>query len=437
MVKTTRSLCIGMVEMINDFMIDKKEVAYIRELAVQCREYAELPVMKERENLWFSHNSLQGDRPLLVMEMESFESDMFPAFHCHSEAAIEIEKNLLRPILNHEMIDDDKVFPSHYSVFWDIKTDTFGVDVKTIHAEDDNGRDIGFSYTHPILNIEKDFAKLMPSRFTIDHKKTQEQKAFIEDIIGDIYPVDIKNNSLDWYVAPSKQVIELMGMENLMFAMIDFPEKVKELYSFLVEDTISFLRWQEKENLLFFNNGNDYSGAGSYGFTDELPGSLFDTGKDYVRTADLWGNMNSQETVGISPDMFGEFIYPSYRELSKEFGAVYFGCCEPVHDIWEKYISHLPNLKKVSVSAWCDEQFMGETLKGSEVIYSRKPKPNFIGLGVFDEEAFKEHIQFTLDSSFGCELEIIFRDIYALDGDLGKPGRAISAARRLIEKKYS
>jgi hypothetical protein len=422
--------------MSNEFAIDKEETAYLRELANKCREYSELPVMRERKKLWFSHNTLQGELPLLVMEMDSFENDMFPEFRCHSEMAKEIEKNLLRPILNHEMIDDDKVFPSYYPVFWDIETDTFGVDVKITHAEDDHGRDIGFSYTHPILNIEKDLSKLRPSSFTIDRRKTQARKDFLEDIFGDIYPVKIKNNSLDWYVAPSKQVIELMGMENLMFAMIDYPEKVKELYSFLVDDTISFLRWQEQENLLFFNNGNDYTGAGSYGFTDELPGSLSDTGQGCVRTADLWGNMNSQETVGISPDMFGEFIYPSYRELSKEFGSVYFGCCEPVHDIWDQYISHLPNLKKVSVSAWCDEQFIGEALRGGKVIYSRKPKPNFIGVGVFNEEAFKEHIQFTLDSSYGCELEIIFRDIYALDGDLGKPGRAIRAVRELIEKKY-
>lgn len=424
---------IGLVKMSYDFEIDKEEVSYLRVLANKCREYSELPIMKERETLWLAHNSLQGERPLLVMEMDSFEADMFPEFHCHSKAAIEIEKNLLRPILNHEMIDDDKVFPSYYPVNWEIETDTFAVDIKIIHAEDDQGRDLGFSYTHPIQNIENDLHKLKPSCFKVNRDKTQARKEFTEEIIGDIFPVKIKNNSLDWYVAPSKQVIELMGMENLMFAMIDYPEKVKELYSFLVEDTVSFLRWQEKERLLFFNNGNDYTGSGSYGFSDELPGSFSDPGQDMVRTKDLWGNMNSQETVGISPAMFGEFIYPSYKKLAAEFGLVYFGCCEPVHDIWDQYVSNLHNLRKVSVSAWCDEPFMGEALRDSKVIYSRKPKPNFIGVGNFDEDAFAKHIQFTLDCSSGCETEIIFRDIYSLDGDTGKPGRAIKIARKLIE----
>ena len=143
--------------------------------------------------------------------------------------------------------------------------------------------------------------------------------------------------------------------------------------------------------------------------------------------------MNSQETVGISPQMFREFIYPYYRELAQEFGLVYYGCCEPVHDIWDDCISRLPNLRKVSVSAWCDEKAMGERLGGSGVIYSRKPRPNYIGVGVLDEAAFADHILQTLRSAKGCQLEILFRDIYSLDGDVSKPGRAVSIVRKLID----
>ena len=36
-----------------------------------------------------------------------------------------------------------------------------------------------------------------------------------------------------------------------------------------------------------------------------------------VTTKDLWLNMNSQETVGLSPQTFGEFIFPYYAELAK------------------------------------------------------------------------------------------------------------------------
>ena len=86
-----------------------------------------------------------------------------------------------------------------------------------------------------------------------------------------------------------------------------------------------------------------------------------------ITTNDLWLNINSQETVSISPRMYREFILPYYADLAKEFGLVYYGCCEPVHAIWDCCVSQLPHLRKVSISAWCDEERMGEALWGGRV----------------------------------------------------------------------
>jgi hypothetical protein len=147
-------------------------------------------------------------------------------------------------------------------------------------------------------------------------------------------------------------------------------------------------------------------------------------------------NMNSQETVGISPAMFEEFVYPSYRELAEMAGLVYFGCCEPVHSVWESCLSKLPHLRKVSVSPWCDEQKMGEWLRTAPVIYSRKPRPNYIGVGKYDDEAFAEHAAQTIRAARGGHLEFIFRDIYTLVGDLSRAGKAVATCRRLIEKLW-
>ena len=98
------------------------------------------------------------------------------------------------------------------------------------------------------------------------------------------------------------------------------------------------------------NNGNQVAGAGSYGFTDELPGNGR-SGSDRITTGDLWANFNAQSVIGISPQMYGEFFFPCYRELAEMFGLTYYGCCEPVHAIWDDWISRLPRLRKVSVSA--------------------------------------------------------------------------------------
>jgi hypothetical protein len=59
-----------------------------------------------------------------------------------------------------------------------------------------------------------------------------------------------------------------------------------------------------------------------------------------------------------------------------------------------------------------------------------------VGVGTFDEAAFTAHIARTLRAAQGCSLEIIFRDIYTLDGDISKPGRAVRVVRRLVEKMW-
>ena len=80
---------------------------------------------------------------------------------------------------------------------------------------------------------------------------------------------------------------------------------------------------------------------------------------------------------------------------------------------------------------------MGEALKGSNVIYHRKPSPNFVGVGKeLDEEGFKEHILKTIRCAKGCKLEFSFRDVYNLEGNPDKPRRAVQIVRELIDKEW-
>lgn len=417
------------------FSITKEERSYLRELAKKQLDYANLSIMDERKKLWYAHNELKGERPLIIMEMDTFKRDLLPTFKCQSKAAIEIEKNLLIQIVNHELIDDDKVIPDYYTVYWKIHINEFDLTITKQYAKDGQGKEIGFTQQHPIKDLPTDLPLLKHSTFNVDRERTYAWKAFVEEVIGDILPVKLKNDKLKWHVVPSRMIVDLMGLENMMYAMMDYPDELHQLYGFIKDDILNFIKWQEKEGLLCLNNENDYAGAGSYGFTKDLPSNNYDK-NHLVTTKDIWVNMNSQESVGISSSMYGEFIFPYYRDLAKEFGLVYYGCCEPVHDIWDDYISKLPNLRKVSISPWCNEEFMGDVLKEQKIIYSRKPMPNFIGVGQFDEIEFREHISHTLNAAKGCNLEFIFRDIYTLSGDRGKAGRAVKITRELIEELW-
>jgi hypothetical protein len=388
--------------------------------------------MEERKQRWYAHNALCEARPMLVMEMGTFQDSVLPELRCTSLEARLVEQQLVTWITNHELIDDDKVVPDFFVVPWQIQIRQFGIDVKRFTAQDAQGRRLGYATDHPIVDLERDFAKLKPSEFHVDREATLAQKALVEDVLGDIMPVRIENRALQWFLTPSSKVVHLMGMERMLYALMDTPDLMRELYAFIRDQSKRAVAWMEQEGLLTLNNGNHYVGAGSYGFTDKLPTAQHKTtGK--VTPADLWVNVNSQETVGLSPQMYREFIYPTYRDIAEAFGLVYYGCCEPVHDIWEECISQLPHLRKVSVSPWCDEPFMGERLRDRQVIYSRKPSPNLIGVGEFDPGAYREHIATTLRAARGCTLEIVHRDIYSLVGDRTRAGRAIAIARQAID----
>ena len=418
----------------SEFSVTAEDRVYLRELAKQCREYANLPVMAERRKLWYEHNALQGRRPMVVMELHTFLQDILPPLKCVSPVAREIEAELQTRIVNHELVDDDKVAPDDYTVPWQIDFRMFDLEIKYHRAEDSEGRNVGYQFEYDILDLRRDIEKLRPSVFSVNRAGTFAKKEFVESVLGDILPVNIKNQSMAWAFAITARVVMLMGMENMFMSLMDSPEEMVRLFDMIRAALTDFVRWNEREGVLTLNNGNDYAGAGSYGFTNELPAADF---AGTVRSRDLWANMNSQESVGLSPEMYRDYIYPSYRELAKEFGLVYYGCCEPVHEIWESCIKTLPHLRKVSVSPWCNQQFMGNALRGSGVIYSRKPSPNYIGVGDFVPEAYAAHIAETLAAAKGCQLEIIHRDIYTLNGDRTRPGRAIKIIRELIEKQWN
>ena len=67
----------------------------------------------------------------------------------------------------------------------------------------------------------------------------------------------------------------------------------------------------------------------TFSFTDELPSE-----GPITSTKQLWGFLESQETTAVSPETYGEFVYPYQDRLVKRFGLLSYGCCERVDAIW-------------------------------------------------------------------------------------------------------
>ncbi len=419
-----------------EWQIPDHERSYLRQLASQQAEIACLPVMAQRRQMWYDLNdSTAGARPPVIIETWTFDRDFLPeeVFACQSQAGREIEHQLLRNLRNHQLIDDDKVIPDTYDISWFVDIDEFGIKIGQQRVKDAQGVETGFRYLHPIQNIQRDLDLLKPASCQVDREKTLAYQAFLTDLLGDLLPVRIRTGTYGSTMLTNR-VIELMGMQAYFLAMFDAPEALHRLMAYLRDNALRVMYWAEAEGLLRVNNENQESFGSSFNFTRQLPAEGYLDGA--ARLVDMWGCSNSQETVGVSPKKFHDFCFPYYQAVCEPVGLLYYGCCEPVHPFWED-IQHLPHLKKVSISRWCNEKVMGEKLQGSPIVYSRKPDPNFLSVDEhLDEDAWAEHIRLTLEATRGVFVEFIIRDVYTVHGNLGNARRAVAVAREQIDRCY-
>jgi len=128
--------------------------------------------------------------------------------------------------------------------------------------------------------------------------------------------------------------------------------------------------------------------------------------------------------------MFDEFEIQPCMPLFERFGMVYYGCCEPL-DLKMAQVRKIPNLRKVSMSPWVNEEAGAEAI-GGDYVYSRKPTPALLAWPSFDEAAVREHLRASVDicARHGCPLELILKDISTVKYE---PGRLFAWARIAME----
>ena len=410
--------------------MNNKDRERLRYLANHQLEIANSPKNLQRVELWKRHNMYKGERPPIHIEVGSFAHEVInPLLQCEDEQARWIEYKLINNFVNMEIFDDDKVVPPYFQQTYDIYFTLFGHHIKQTVVKKDDGTEMGHQFEHIIDDLADDFDKIQqPTIYGVNKESTMQKNALFNDIFGDILPVKLVSDGL--YSTPTQHVVHMMGMENMLFAMYDYPDEFKEMMDRIADAYIAYFKHLESENVLLQNKSFEWVCQGSLAFYDE-PDK-----QGQIKTTDLWGFMDSQETVGISPEMFHEFIFPCYYKIASLFGRLNYGCCEPVHPFWDD-IKTLPNLKKVSISPWCDEDFMAEQLRGSGIIYHRKPNPTFLGVGKnLDEDATRKHIEKTIKTARGCKLEFAQRDVYTVNNDMNKVRRFVEIIRESIDNYW-
>ena len=406
--------------------ISGKDRHILRELAKCQLELAHTPQMTQLRKDWTLHGEFSGSsRPMILIETSSFEEDILPPLmRCEGETARKLERDLLLGTVNHTLFGDDTVVKDYIPVTPHRYFVPFGIEVKQEHA----GTSLGHHFIPAISDLEQDFHKLGKAKFGIDWESMRREIDFKAEILGDILPV--RQTGFSLYCCPTQDIVHIMKMEDMFTAMLDYPELFHRMMSMLTTDYLEFFDLLETENAFLPTVDECHLCQGSYSYTDELPRQGAG-----LKTSDIWGYMDSQETSGISPAMLAEHIAPHYRRIAARYGLLSYGCCEAVDPVWDCFLSDLDHLRKVSVSPWADEAFLGERLRGKNIVYMRKPSPNFLGVGSeLDEQAVTESIGKTVKAARECHLEIIQRDVYRINNTSEKVRRYVELIRNCCEQ---
>ena len=410
--------------------IENRDREILRDLAGRVREIAEQPEMARRKERWYRHNALESERPMVLCFPEGAWNELLPrdSMECSNEKMRQWEWRLRSKIYWWEHIRDDNTLESYFDLNWHVSIGDYGVSVPYTYGEGKGS----YTWEPPLKDLAKDIDKLHFRELSVDRKLTQKNLALADELFGDLLKPRIRG-SFWWTMGLTWEAIKLIGLEKLMLFTYDQPEQLHRLLEWLSKEHMHFIRWFEREGLLSLNNEDGYTGSGGVAYTHELPQSDWKAGS-HVRLKDLWGFSESQETVGISPDMFGQFIFPYQLPLLEQFGLNCYGCCEAVHERWD-YIKQVPNLRRVSVAPWCNERIIAEKLENNYV-YSRKPNPAPLCVG-FDESSIRSNIRKTLEVARGCNIEIIMKDTHTVEKEPSRITKWVEIAFEEIQNNLS
>jgi hypothetical protein len=407
-------------------MIEMKERETLRTLASRWRELASLLVMNERRRLWTALKDLHAERPMVLFETAFLENYVAEEeLACQDPFFREVERRMRWNLRQIEEIGDDMVLETEFRVYWEIDGSGYGVDLHAEHADDTHGGQVAYHYNHPIRTPEE-IERLKPRAWRVLRDETCQRMDRLQEVFGDILPV-VLHGTGGLHAGLTQDLFKLIGNDNLLTWTFDAPEALHRVMAFLRDDRLAYYAWLEREGLLGLNHTWELVGSGSPGYTTALPASGY-TGRP--RLVDLWVWMESQETTMISPAMFAEFFLPYMAEVCRKFGLVYYGCCEPVHDRWERLCAAIPNLRAVSVSPWCNQRLIGEKL-GRQYVYSRKPWAAPISGEAPDWDTLRQDLDETVAAARDCNLEIVYRDVYRI-GDRDRLRRWVELVRSRI-----
>ena len=393
---------------ITDLGMTKDEISYLRELSGKYMEIATLPMQKEKRDLWKKLNRCDSTRPMVVIdqlptnelaetgELTNKISD--PFFN-------KIETQLLSAIYQFNHFPVDMVVEPYILIPKSVKNSGYGIGIdEDVRQTDSDNSVVSHLYTNQIQTYE-DIEKIKDMEITHNEQESALWLDKAAVLFDGIAPIK-QSGGILFHAGVWDTLSMLMGIEDIYFDLVDRPEFV---HAIMDRITTSVLAGVKQANELGVHNDIANTSHCSYVYNDDL---LPDFGAGKGSTSNnSWTMAMAQLFSSASPQTTMEFEIEYIKRISKEFGMLYYGCCERLDDRLD-FVQTLPNLKKVSCSPWNDrENFAAKLNKG--IVMSNKPNPAYLATATFDEDLIRDDLTRTYEAAKAnnTPLEFILKDI--------------------------
>lgn len=391
----------------NRIVPSNKDRDVIRRLAFAVAEIATLPVQEQKRNLWRRLNARKPERPMVMIDQlcwnELNVNDEL-TLTCENAECRGYEDQLRKTLYQWKHFPVDRVVEPFIRVPRDVYDSGFQVKVQEhIAVGDPTNSVVGHGYVNQ-FETDADLDKIKTPIITHNAAETARRLEVAHQLFDGT--LEIFEQGVDPYLSVWDPISSWMSVEAVLYSIVDRPDYLKELAQRMVNGYLSMLDQLEAQGLLCHHQSVIHC-TGAY--SDELPAPGFDP--ERPRTRDIWMFGLAQMFSTISPALFQEFEIDLCMPIFKRFGLVYYGCCDPL-DRKMKEVRLIPNVRKISMSPWVDEERGAAEIK-SDYVYSRKPNPALLAWPEFNEREVREHLQktVTICARHGCPLELILKDV--------------------------
>lgn len=402
--------------------IPKNEIDILRALAHEYMELYDEPVQEERRALWRAHNSLKPTRPLIYIRAFAWQEMPHSKCICNNPLLRYVENQLRYKLFWHSF-NDDSIFEPWLILNAVYSCSGWGIEGERQYSDEPGG---SFKIDYPIKEYD-DIVKLQKPRHEIDEAATAENYEIISQAIGDIIPIVIDRGPAwrMWSADLSTSLGVLRGIEHFMLDMMDNPEWLHQIMSFMSDGVLhAHTSAEEKGDWRLCAHQNQ-----SMPYAEELQDPSPDD-KSVMRK-DLWYFMAAQEFTAVSPAMHDEFLLQYQLPILQHFGLVAYGCCEDLtHKI--DMLRRIPNLRRIAVSPFADVDKCAEQIQ-QDYVFSYRPSPAEMVSYNFDKDRIKKYLKRDFEKCKNCHVDITLKDVETVENDPDRIRKWVEITREVID----